>query len=640
RPRLCALLACLALALGACTPIPAGSDRLPEPTAASAAAAQPVKLAGTLVYTNDMLTSYHTRHAVALVDLRGFVLRDPALKIPRDSLTFGTLTLDQKHRTGSYQILLPAQPPGSLVHVDHQGERSKGVQVFAVAYWPDPFSDADRHAYGWPADLVSTVDDAENQNEITGGKIVVWAPDDQQQFPSGFGKDRRLFTGDDPLQALPAGYSVANLDAEPFALERAEQPSLPLHEQADTAVKDYSKLSYTAAFQRLFEQLHHEYAFNGIPGKEPPWADLYARIAPAIARAEQQHDARGFYLALRDFASAFHDGHVSLDGGDLGEKIFDERAGGGYGFAIRRLDDGRYVVSYVLRGGPAEQASMRVGAQLTGFDGRPIDQAVAAIQPLDGPHSTDLALRDDQLRYLTRAPIGASAKVTFANPGGPPVTAALTAVDERDSLDAASASPDPTAPPVEYWVLDSGLGYVRINSNDDDLDLIDELFTRALDSFDYHQVRSLIVDLRLNDGGASLDLAGYLTDQAIPLARIEYYSAATGRFEPDGPPEQIEPVTNPYHFEKLAVLVDQGCFSACEIEAYGFSKLPGAIVVGQRPTAGVAAEVSHGQFRLPEDIRLQAPTGRYVLPDGTLFIEGAGVAPTLRVAIDEQTDPR
>jgi C-terminal processing protease CtpA/Prc len=144
----------------------------------------------------------------------------------------------------------------------------------------------------------------------------------------------------------------------------------------------------------------------------------------------------------------------------------------------------------------------------------------------------------------------------------------------------------------------------------------------------------VIVDLRQNDGGANLGLAGYLTDRAIPLAQLEYYSESTGRFEPDGGREQIEPIDDPYHFDKLAVLVDQGCFSACEIEAYGFSQVPGSIVVGQYPTAGVEAEVAQGQFQLPEDLWLQVPTGRYVLPDGALFIEGSGVAPTLRVPVD------
>jgi hypothetical protein len=60
------------------------------------------------------------------------------------------------------------------------------------------------------------------------------------------------------------------------------------------------------------------------------------------------------------------------------------------------------------------------------------------------------------------------------------------------------------------------------------------------------------------------------------------------------------------------------------------------IVVGQYPTGGVEAEVARGQYKLPENIDLQFPTGRITLPDGSLFLEGQGVQPTVRVPIDEQ----
>ena len=59
----------------------------------------------------------------------------------------------------------------------------------------------------------------------------------------------------------------------------------------------------------------------------------------------------------------------------------------------------------------------------------------------------------------------------------------------------------------------------------------------------------------------------------------------------------------------MAVLVGQACASACEIEAYGFSQVPGMMVFGETPSAGVEAEVGRGQFSLPEGLSLQAPTG-------------------------------
>ena len=87
----------------------------------------------------------------------------------------------------------------------------------------------------------------------------------------------------------------------------------------------------------------------------------------------------------------------------------------------------------------------------------------------------------------------------------------------------------------------------------------------------------------------------------------------------------------------MVLLVGPACFSACEIEAYGFSQVPGMIVVGLTPTSGVEAETARGTFNLPDGFSVTVPTGRFVLPDGTIFLEGQGVQPTLRIPVDEKT---
>jgi C-terminal processing protease CtpA/Prc len=196
---------------------------------------------------------------------------------------------------------------------------------------------------------------------------------------------------------------------------------------------------------------------------------------------------------------------------------------------------------------------------------------------------------------------------------------------------------DPATLPVEARTLQSGVGYVKVNSNYDDLGLIVRLFQRALKTFETNQVKSLIIDERINPGGAPLGLAGFLTDKEIPLGQTEYYSDKTGKFEPQGTRDKVRPNQEQYHFDKMALLVDQNCASACEIEAYSFSQVPGMIVVGEYPTGGIEAEVARGQFVLPAGISLQFPTGRMTLPDGSLFLEGKGVQPTVRVPIDEKT---
>jgi C-terminal processing protease CtpA/Prc len=61
------------------------------------------------------------------------------------------------------------------------------------------------------------------------------------------------------------------------------------------------------------------------------------------------------------------------------------------------------------------------------------------------------------------------------------------------------------------------------------------------------------------------------------------------------------------------------------------------VVMGQFPTAGVMAETARGKFQLPEGIEFGVPTGRFVLADGSIFLEGKGVQPTVRLPVDEDS---
>ena len=634
-----AAVTALSLALAAC-----GFGSVPS--LPSLGGGQPTEITGTFSYTNDIITTYYVENAVALVDMYGFVKRDKQWEIPVDSQTLGFLQIDPKAKTGKYSVQLPEQPMGQMVDVDNNGKSDKGVQVFAVSYWPNltggPYSEGDDPSKGWPTYLASVVTDSNNQDEVVSGDLVVWAPDANQKFPTGFGADKKLFTADDPVGSIPAGYSIVNLDKEPFAVSQTPKPALTLYEPKEAAIKDFSNESYTAAFEDMFNVVKTNYAFDGIQGKEPDWDKLYAELQPRVADAESKHDANAFYLALRDFSWAFKDGHVGLDGGDFANKDFSNAVAGGYGFALRELDDGRVLVIYVMDGGPAAQAGMKVGAVVSEFNGKPIKDAISAAHSYSN-QSSDFAIRYQQVRYLLATAVGTEAKVTFTNPGESAKDVTLKAVEEHNSFSRTSlyygVQSDPLLP-VEYKVLTQGtsqIGYISINSNYDDLNLVIRLFQRALQQFQDRQVAGLIIDLRYNSGGAPLGLAGFLYDKDIVMGQLEYYSSTTKKFEPDGEPEKITPNVEQYHFDKMAVMVSPACFSACELEAFGFSQVPGMMVVGQYPTAGVEAEVSRGQFKLPEGMSLQVPFGRFLLPDGSLFLEGQGVKPTVKVPIDEKT---
>jgi C-terminal processing protease CtpA/Prc len=603
---------------------------------------EPTKIIGNFAYTNEFaVETYYVEQAVGLLDMHGFVKRDKEWKLPIEGQVLGYMNVDYPNNTGTYFLYLPAKPEGTFDDVDNNATADTGVQIYSVAYNPNlaggPFSEGDDPSYGWPGYLASVKTDSENQDEVIGGKLVVWAPDDQQQFPTGFGADGRLFTKDDPVGAISAGWTVIDLDTTPFALMREADPSLTLFEPKDIAMKDYSADSYTGAFQKMFDFLKVEYAFNGIEGKQPDWDTIYNTVYPKIQAAETAGDATAYYLALREFSWAFTDGHVGINGGNAESQVFSEATAAGYGFAIRETDDGKVIVTYVLTGGPAQKAGILLGAEVTEWNGQPILDALRLVEPLAAPFSTEFAKEYQQDRYLLRAKAGTEAQVKYINSGGQPVEATLKAVAERDSFNATSIYKgfDSNALPVEFKIitdLNGSVGYIKINSNYDDLNLIIRLFDRALKTFSANEVLGIIIDMRQNSGGANLGLAGFLYDKEILMGQLEYYSTTTGKFEPEGLREKVLPNVEQYTFDKMVLMVGQACASACELEAYGFSQVPGMQVLGYYPSGGIEAEVARGQFLLPEGFSAQFPTGRFTLPDGSILLEGKGVQPTLPVA--------
>ncbi len=630
------LFVALSMLLAACSPKTEPTPT-PIPSVVVEPDNEPYQITGTMDFTNAFIAMIFEEHAVALVDMYGFVIRDEEWEIPVASQTLGFMSMDEETLQAEYVLQLPAKPTGIYADVDNNDHADTGVQIFAVAYWPNvyggPYSEGDDRSRGWTGGFASVSSDPERDDEINGGIMVVWSPDTNQSFPTGYGDDNMLFTADDPVAPILAGWNIVDLDQSPFAFTKEPIPEITLTEPADYAVKDYSADTYTAAFDKLIEFLRINYAFNGFEGKQPDYDALVAELRPRVEQAEAAQDPEAYYLALRDLTWAYMDGHVGMDGGDYWYDLFIAATEGGYGFAIRELDDGSFVVIYLTPGGPAEKAGIQVGAVVTGWNALPIAEAVDAVVPWALPQSTEWLVRYQQSRYLLRAIPGDQADVTFVNPGSQPQTVNLTAIAERDSFSRTSVyfNAPTNLLPVEFKLLDSGVGYVAIYSEADDIQLTIKLFERALQAFESLEVPGIIIDMRFNGGGTPLGLAGFLTDNEIPLGQSYYYNENTQQFEPEGQLDKIIPNGNQYRFDKLVILVGPACASACEEEAYGFSKVPGAQVVGMFPSSSMFGEVSRGQFIMPEGFSMQFPTGRYLLPDGSLFLEGTGVQPTLWV---------
>jgi C-terminal processing protease CtpA/Prc len=592
---------------------------------------EPVFITGDIPYTSPFFANTLNDPLVLLEDQAGFVARNFEFTFKLEGQVIGPVeVLDDD--TVIYSLALPAVPQGTFVDVDNNGQEDQGVQVFAVAYWSNtwggPFLD-ERDAGGWSGGHVSTVVDSERDGEIVGGILVVWAPDGEQSFPTGFGEDDMLFTEDDPVASIPAGYNLVSLDETPFRVWKEARPVITLNE-GSTAVNDYSEMEYTEAFETLFAKVSQEYPFTEEKGVD--WQALHDEIAPLIASARNNLD---FYGAMKAFGQAIPDGHVGIS---FDAEDFFNKHGGSFGMRLAELSDGRVIVAEVLPDYGADGVGIQPGAEIVDWDGQPVLDTLENVHSYFAPYSTAHAERQDKLIFLTRYPEGTDIEFSFRNPGEGIESVTLTAEIEYDSLFASipSLAFDELALPLEAEILDdSGVGYIRITTFSDDYNLMAELWERFLKTLEENEVRSLIIDVRVNGGGSggmASDFAGYFFDHEVVIGQGSYYNNLSGTFEESPGEWNIHPAPEQFN-GRIAVLVGPNCVSACEAFAYMMQQEGRATIFGHTPSAGAFGEVGQGQYDLPGDYTMQFPTGRTFTPNGQLLLEGVGVIPDVVVPV-------
>jgi len=575
---------------------------------------EPLFISGNIPYTSPFFLNSSSEPFVMLEDQAGFIYRDLDFEFslveqaigPVEKLEDGTL---------KYYLSLPTVPQGTLVDVDNDGQDDKGVEVFAIAYWSNiwggPFLEA-RDGTGWSNAYASTISDPDLDNEIIGGKLLVWVPDDKQGFPTNFGEDGLLFTDDDPSAPIPAGYNFVDLDREPFLFYKEAQSQIDLIE-GELAVNDFTQMSYIEAFDAMFKKVSREYPFTVEKGID--WDVLYQKYAARVADASNGDD---LYRALRDFSYEIPDAHVGVN---FNADVFYEEQGGSFGMVLKELSNGQVIVTEVITDLPADNAGIEVGAEIITWEGQPVLEALRAVEPYLGPYSTEHHKRLEQPIFLTRVPPDSRVNFSYQNLGkATPIEVTLSAAVDYESLFAAIPffNLDKLNMPIEGEVLDeSGLGYLRITTFSEDYHLMASMWETYIEDLIENEIPGLIIDLRYNtggNGGLATDFAGYFFDEEIILGRNAYYNDLSGKFEYADYPNQIKPGPQLYD-APIAVLVSPYCISACEGFANALSQDGRSIIVGHYPTAGAYGEVGRGQYKLPEEIEMQFPDTRGRLVD-------------------------
>ncbi|MGI9254306.1 MAG: S41 family peptidase, partial [Thermomicrobiales bacterium] len=344
-------------------------------------------------------------------------------------------------------------------------------------------------------------------------------------------------------------------------------------------------------------------------------------------------DPEAYNVALFEFGRAIGDGHVSVDPPD---QLIIDRVGGGVGIELGQTDDGAIVVRCVSETGSAEKSGILSGAEILEWNGKPAAKALGDIEPLFS-ESNESGIVRQQLMLMPRTGLGKRVAVSFRNPGGEPQEAILKGSKEIGSvIDPCAADPaSEFEMPVTAKLLPGGIGYIKVNTFSEDFTLMTHSWEWALREFKSGEVSSLIVDLRENGGGLTripLYMAGSFFEEPFILENQIY-------IDESGTPSVTaidEVIPAPVQWRKpIAVLVGPDCVSACEIFAAAIAHSPEATVVGLGPTAGIEGGVF--PWKMPEDINFRAPLIGFEAPDGSVFLEGTGVAPDILVPSTAET---
>ena len=608
-----------------------------------------VRVSGSVTYTSPYFTLGVAQPLVILEDQAGFVDRNEHFLMPVASQTIGQITSDFFTSPFQYSVALPIEPQGSYRDVDNDDVEDQGVQVFAIAYWDNTFGDPfleerDLYGGGWSTAYASTriSDEIETEREIVGGVFLVYASDDQQGFPSGFGEDGLLFTDDDPIVTLPSGYTIVNMEAEPFSFDRSRNPVVDLIEPEGIALVDYSDQSYSDAFNSLVDLLIKEYAFTEY--KEIDWEAKRTEFLPRFEAAATDEDVREYQRALRDFSWSIPDGHVS---GAFVSEDFQQDIAGGLGIAIRETNEGPVIVNFVGEGSPAETAGITLGAEIVSIDGVPIADVISSAVAHSAPFSTDHFKRLQQMRYAVRFPIETEVELTWIDADGEEVTETMKVIGEYDSFSFSSFARGTTGfeIPVAYELLEADeygendYGYVKIDSFSDNSVLTVQLWERMIRTLKRYAVGGLVIDMRQNGGGSGFladQMAAYFFHEEHVLGNAGFYDEDRGEFyfNPDGEDRYYLPAEDLRYDGEVVVIVGPFCLSACEFFTYDMTIDDRADVIGHYPTGGLGGSIK--SIKMPEDEYFTFTIGRAVDADGEIHIEGKGVPPTVLVPITEE----
>lgn len=393
-----------------------------------------------------------------------------------------------------------------------------------------------------------------------------------------------------------------------------------------------------------------------------------------IEKAQAENCFDSYYLALHAFLNEILDGHVRADNID---EIDNKYIGGGFGFSVEEVEDGRTIVTWVDEASSAWSAGLRPGAALTEWKSKPSRVAVEEVSTaLAGPSATDEGRQIKKLQYLTRAPIGSRVKIAWRGKGSTVVSDLTLIAYDDDGLSVKKSYPnsvlcdklrnlylgkDDSSPApksvVETQILQGNIYYLRLWAEmDADLQGTGtvpstvELVRQAVKQANEQGCIGMILDIRNNMGGLDEMAAEILGSFYSTRSFYEYQNA----YDPDTNKWILGPIDNqtgeiglyikPAHEQftgPIIALINHKCVSSGEGIALKIKNLPNGETLGFWGTNGSFGLVGvRPGAKMPGGITVYWPTGQSLDEQKTIQLDSrndvGGVSPTIRVPMTEE----
>ena len=337
---------------------------------------------------------------------------------------------------------------------------------------------------------------------------------------------------------------------------------------------------------------------------------------------------------------------------------------GVYGFAVSRLDSGKVIVSYVADGSAAENAGLRFGDEVTAWNGKEIHEAINTTPyswAVKKPSTAEGILLHKQ-RFLTRAPVGATATLTVVNATSfRSRTVNLTAYDDGyDTLKKTTTflgkqvndygvqrswediKPQISNDTVTYRTLPGGYSYIAIYGESYE---VYQPFKSAMLSATANKTPGIVIDLRFNSGGddnLASCFAGWFVREPVFYEYATKYDPGSHRFAIISE-AWTAPRPDAYH-GPVAVLVSPDTISSGEGLPMIFANTGTGKIISWYGTDG-AFGMNGVQAIMPLGQYLFFPDGASLDRNGTIQVDSnaslkGGVSPQIRVPVNEDTVAR